>query len=558
MSNQPVIRIARFGKSSSGTDVKGRIAKILDIPISSEWTISDSRPQSNLYMVHFTPMADLSKYGSLRGVVVDVKARLVVARGFPEAIVINTASVQPNVSGNVSLTDRLGNNQSFNVAQTSFYPGLEGVTIIVFKHDGVVYFSSYHKFDTSRSRWGKSPPFKEIYEALGGPSPDQLFDSTNKYSPFYYRFMVVHPDLLYVSRMNVGKGYLVLLGMDTAWGSSPYPVNEVETTPKFPPPGSDPNALQITPAVSRSQPLDVNQVNYYLKYGSYEQFDDEYLDPRLGSGEFVMAYIRDAAGNLTHLLHLQGTAYEWRSGLRDNEANLELQFYRLTNDVRIRTNRRSGLLEFKRKYPIIPPLPVATVIADAENMVIWSQMKPVDDSMIQTWEQKYYNIWASMVVTAPPQQRSRVTPLYNRFKQDRIDVVNWLKSLYDTNAYADPKIGYVRVRQIVESAIQLARDETSQSSEIELTISQLVHKYLDNLIMTEEGRSLYTLAKTMKRYRKFRAIKQKKEVEKLVQSVGSVSLVTSRAGPSETPITGVRIPTYAEAAAGFLDTMINL
>ncbi len=546
MSAKPVIRMARFGKSSSGgNDVKGRIAKILNIQISSEWTISDSRPQSNLYMVHFTPLADLSKYGTLRGVVVDIKAGLVIARGFPEATIINTASVQPKVDGAISLVDQLGNKQSFNLAQTSFYPGLEGVTIMVFKHEGVVYFSSYHKFDISRSWRGKSPLFKAIYDSLGGPTADQLFDPTKKYSPYYYKFMIVHPELLYVSRANVGDGYIVFLGMDTAWGSSPYPSNEIETGYIYPPVGTDPNSLQVTPTTRLQVLLSYGQVNYYLRFGSHQQYDDQYIDPRLGSGEFVAAYVRDATGNLTHLLHIQGTAYEWRSSIRDGEANLELQFYRSTNDTRINTNRPSGLLEFKRRYPIFPPIPVDDVINEAKTMVIWPLIELPTDSMVKSWEQKYYNIWAAIVVTAPPQQRSRVTPLYHQFKQDRIDVANWLKSLYDTNIYADPKIGYVRVKQLVESAIQSARDETSRSREIKLTISQLVHKYLDQLILVEEGRSLYTLIKTMKRYRKFRAMKQKKEMEKLVQSVGNVFLSTTQTG--EASVSGVRIPTYAEA-----------
>ena len=503
-----------FGKTTGGDDIKNKIARIIGFTSTDNWVIVDSRPDKGLYLIHPGPTADIETFGHLRGIVVDINAKLIVSQGFPVPITINTSEIKPDIDGNVQLTDNLGIVQKFNTNSTLFYPGVEGVTMNIFKHDGIVYFSSYRKLDTSKSKLGKSKPFKQIYDELKGPTGDQLFDPTKKYSPFNYLFMLVSPDLLYVSRENVGNGYLVFLGLKQSWTSTRYPDNEIEKSPKFPPIGVTPDATQITPTVKFHQPLTVKQSNRFLTFGKYKMDYDQYMDPRLGTGEFIIVYKYNDQGQILNLYHLQGNAYDWRSSLKDNAINVELQFYKLTNDLKLNTNTPAGLVEFKRRYPIIPPIDRRELEKIYVNMSVWPKSGPVNDNMIKSKEQRYYNIWASFLLTVPPQQRHIIFLLFDKYKQDQIDISNWLFDLYKSDGYKDQSIGYSRVEQIVNTAIDTAEKQTSNSIKTDIeNIDKMVKRNIKSLIKNEEGRSLYKLVSTMERYLKFQERKRKAQLE---------------------------------------------
>ncbi len=202
----------------SNDDIRKIISNVLDIENSAAWQIVSSDPEHNLYMVHHKPEANLADYGQIRGIVIDTEAKAIICRsyGYTPTVMIDRITVQPG-DGNIHLIDELSFEHAMNPARIHFKIGFEGTMINVFKHDGKVYRSTRKRLDASRSRWGNSDTFMDMYWSLGGPGNDDLFDPDSKYSPYCHTFIIVHPDVLVVSKDNIGDGYLVYLGPKQMW-----------------------------------------------------------------------------------------------------------------------------------------------------------------------------------------------------------------------------------------------------------------------------------------------------------------------------------------------------
>lgn len=196
----------------SNDDTRTTISAILDIENSAAWEVISSDPDQHLYMVHHKPEADLSKYGNIRGIVVDTNAKTVVCRSYGYTPTVISNELKP-VDNELILTDEMGFNHTLNTEKCLFKTGFEGTLINVFKHNGVVYRTTRKRLDAGKSRWGNSKTFMEMYWSLGGPTDEMLFDPESKFSPYVHSFIIVHPDVLIVSKDNIGEGYLVYLGV---------------------------------------------------------------------------------------------------------------------------------------------------------------------------------------------------------------------------------------------------------------------------------------------------------------------------------------------------------
>src|SRR5437016_8433671 len=123
--------------TSPGPDlavVKQQIADILQVPNSPEWKIVDDREDKNLYLIHYERDADMTRFGGLRGIAVDIAARAVVSRGFgytPTAVA-DTIAVGPD--GKVQLDDEHGITHTLDAATFVAMTGWEATAVFMFKH----------------------------------------------------------------------------------------------------------------------------------------------------------------------------------------------------------------------------------------------------------------------------------------------------------------------------------------------------------------------------------------------------------------------------------------
>lgn len=495
--------------------MKKQIAEILGIELSNQWEITDGHPDEGLYLVHYTSESDLNQYGHIRGLVVDVEAKTVVCRsyGFTPTAIQDELKVE--VDGKYHIPDIYGNEHVVDPSRVQIKMGFEGTIMRVFKHNGNVYHSTHRRLTTTRSRWGNSIPFEEMYHQLNGPKDEELFNPASDYSPYCHLFLMVHPDVLNVTKDQIGSGYLVYLGPKQMWSvdldTCPYKQLTETGEPMGLNWGEDrrPNGgwiddtlylPQTLPEDNRGSPgtisplnLNLEEANYHLRYGFYEKPEIEPIDQRIGTGEFVMLYKMNEAGQIEGLLKVESPAYQWRLEMRDNDPNLKHRFYQLVNGSYINTDTAEGMAFYRSRYPILHRHDYVDILSHLEREGPFISWPGQDVTEIKNRDDRMYNIWMCYIISVPIHRQMEVALMYQELQRDRMDVIKWLQSL-DVIENLD-SIDSLRAQNIIKAARQLAHQKMSDSKS---SMANLVKDIIRNFIFKEEGTSLYRLVKAMK------------------------------------------------------------
>ena len=258
-----------------------------------EWDIVDGN--ADIALMHYRVnrgknyQQDSPAHPDVRGWVVDVHNLKLVAKSFPYTPAITLDQIDSD-----TIVD--DNGQVYRFDKPMYKEGFEGTTIRVFRHAGKTYYSSHRRLDTSKSRWGSSIPFRQMYDELGGPH--DLFDESKAYSPHCYVFLVVHPDVAHVSQKDIGNGWVQFLHRVTSYSKDncPYPIDQVDWTVK---------ELEPQKTISRQE---ANQV--------------------LKDGGFVIVSKSDGFA-----VKINSSDYSFRSNVRNNDPNLLHRFNELVDEV---------------------------------------------------------------------------------------------------------------------------------------------------------------------------------------------------------------------------------
>ncbi len=525
----------------SQDDTRRNISEVLGIENSAAWQIVSSDPEHHLYMVHHKPEANLAEYGQIRGIVVDTEAKTIACRsyGYTPTIVSDQVLIQPG-DGNIHLIDDLGLEHVVDPARSHFKMGFEGTLINVFKHDGKVYRTTRKRLDPSRSRWGSSKTFMEMYWSLGGPTDEVLFDPQSKDSPYCHTFIIVHPDVLVVSKDNVGEGYLVYLGPKQMWSldydESPYKqtqkdgslfpgiTQEVVNQDERPDAGWIDPAVHVPKTVSNMgenvshtpghaifspHNLSIEDANKHLLFGFYDPFAGyDKLDRRMLPGEFVIIHQLDESGAITGMLRVESTPYAWRSGMRDNNPNLLHRFFQLINGSYLRYNNPDGKSRYNSLYPIFEPFDKQSIKEQILNdgaYVVWPQDGPYyDPEYLMDKESRMYNIWLAYLNSVPLHRQKDVSGYLDYLYNKRGELIGWLRSV-ETRGQLDPTEYSRRMIDIISAARRFARQNVERGHDRnhngrKMSIKDLTRDNIRNLVMKEEGSSLYRLIRDMDRW----------------------------------------------------------
>lgn len=484
--------------------LREQIATILGVPNTESWQIVDTDTAAGLYLIHYTPDASMVRYGSLRGVVVDVPNKTVVARSYGFTPVISASSLAvAEYDGNIHLTDAINPNVDYDIdpKKTLFYPGFEGTIMRVFLHGGRVYHSTHKKLDAVRSRWGNSPTFVEIYRQLGGPSNEDLFDLSKNYSPIVHIFLLAHPSVQVASKTPIGAGYLVYLGPREMWdpAKSSYPTNEIDAVDHGIDAVVDFVANPQEPVVYAPRTMTLEEVNKHLTFGFHQPFDRTGLEDRLLPGEFIIAYLQTKEGQISGALRIESPAYHWRSSLRDNNPNLVHQFYLLSNGKFIQAQYDDEREVYLRKFPILSPYDeesINEVLTDGP-IIVWPQEDLTEETINEILadpDSRLYNIFLAFLYSLPGHFQQQAVDIYQDYQTSLQDVNDWL---VDLNANDDLAVELIppRARQIITNARGIARARIDQGSGENL--EPIVEREIGNLVQSEEGASLFRLANTV-------------------------------------------------------------
>ncbi len=461
--------------------VKDRIAKVLEIENNDYWHISDDDVSNDLYLVHYAETADMDKYGHLRGVVVDLQDNVVVCHSLGYSPIAVSDELVISVNNTVDVRDEFGIVHSTGTDRVAFKMGFEGVFVRAFHYRGKTYHSSYRRLDISRSKWGHSTTFEEMYGELGVPD-DQLFG--NGKPPYCYMFILVHPDVLNVSKQSIGPGFAVYMGASKIGDTTlpPASFNMVEDLP-----GNVDESVVFSPPFMK-----LARANKHLMYGFYEPHNPK--DKRLGTGEFLMMYIYNENGSVRRILRVQSSAYTWRSDTKGGQPNTYRRLYQLLNATYINTNKAHNNVQFRRDYPEMEEFDVGTIAQSVieSPIVVW----PESDTPLpfpRTWNSKFYNVWASLLMSVPLHSQRQVTGYFTRLISDRKSLVTWIQGI---EGYTNFDGINRRVKNIIFEARRSARNERSKTR----SFRERVRSKIRDLVIREEGIALYDLVFEMRKH----------------------------------------------------------
>ena len=476
---------------------KQTIAPMLNLDPNGSWDIV-SETETGLSMVHHKNDANMDIYAALRGVVVDTKKGNVVCYSYPHSPKFILSSL-PLENGRIQLNDTI----SLDVEKTKIKPGFEGPLIHVFKHGGKVYRSTRKRFDPSKSRWGNSKTFEEIYWDLNGPKDEVLFDSEKDYSPYCHTFIMVHPDMLVCTKYDVGSGYLVYLGPKQMYSveNCPYPIEEVDDTLRVPDTTSSYFQTEEKKVYS-PEAMDLDTANKHLTFGFYEEFPGyEYLDARLLPGEFVILEDLES-GNM---YRIESPAYNWRSEMRNNNPNLLHRFHELLDYAYLK-NTPEDVEKYVSTFPILSFFDTESLETTLKttNIVVWPQNTEVELKVPNTRDTKLYNIWQCFLVSVPLCRQKEVVTYYNNLIARRTEITEWLDDLSRTEKL-DMSTFSKRVQDILVKTKLFATNKVKRGENIDYktkkakSVEELTKDNIRNFISKELGSSLYRILKEMDR-----------------------------------------------------------
>jgi len=466
---------------------KVTISHILGIENNDNWQVISS--DDNVHLVHYSQNADLNQYSSLRGVVVDTEEKRIVCSSFGYAPSFTVDYVEEGVNTVVDEYDKVHN---VDLTNAKFRIGYEGTILRVFKHKGKVYYSTHRRLDASKSTWGNTKTFTEMYSELGGPTEDELFPEDIESPPYVYVFLVSHPDVMMCSHVPTQTGFIVFLGrldMSGNGNDEELPFKHRLITDR------DVIDLNEEQGIISSRYLSTDEANKFLRTGFHNL--DNKRDKRLSHGEFVIAEVPNGEqnnypGENVSLYKFASPAYEWRCNMRGKDSNLYHRFFALATD----SYGKKPLEKYYREYPIVPCfvheeqvkelLQQGWILEWPNNKrqnVLATKKKPSNKELL-------YNIWACFLLSVPLAFQEKVADFLSSYSKDRIKVVDWLLEKYDDEEFAEPR----RAADILEIADErTARDAKDDTYDAVLrsNISKLVHR--------EYGLSLYKLVNAMKK-----------------------------------------------------------
>ena len=477
---------------------KEEIAPILGLQADDPFEIVST--DGDLTMVHYREDADISIYATLRGVVVDKKARKIVAYSlpYPTRHISNCIPVNGN---NVVLGD-----VEMNVDKVKFKIGYEGTLVTVFKHGGKVYRTTRKRLDFSKSRWGKSKTFGEMYEQNGGPKDEELFDPNKDYSPYCHYFILVDPGVLICTKDQVFSPYVVYLGNKSMYSvkGCPYPSESVDFDLHIP---SIREKEGKEGKLNSPREITLDEANKHLLFGFYQEFECPNLDARLLPGEFVI--VENVDDGISY--RVESVSYAWRSEMRNNNPNLLHRFFELLDHAYLK-NDEEGVNKYIQTFPILTPYDQSS-LEKTLPMVIWPQS---DAPFPISKDDKLYNIWQCFLMSVPLVRQKEVFGFYNILLERRNELVAWLIERSENIESLDLSAYSKRAQDILIKTRQFATDNFKKRKNIdfktglEKDIPTMIRENIFNFISKERGSSLYRLIREMNNFKNPRTTSEDK------------------------------------------------
>lgn len=482
------------------------MALVPNIQSLDGWDVIDSIQDEGLYMVG-PDDENMQRLGFLIGMVIDLPNRVILS-GSPGFIHTSvTDQIETDFKGDVHLKDVFGDDHHLEKGQYTIKPFFEGVRLRVFYHNGNMYVCSEKKLNVNKSKLPGSITFLEMFESLGGPPVENLYDISKFYSPWVYHFKISNSDTRWVNKIPNSKGFLIFEGTTRNYDAttSPYVPNKVDykmwdidanTTRDF-----GEIMLGLTSKLLVLTPIDLDVANLFLVNGFNPLINNPETKPddiRLGPGEAVIITMIPEGGD-PYQIQVWSTAYEWRFGIVGENSHLPHQFYVLSNMIYIDTASTNGIKDFNSKMPLFAQYDVEQLaghIMDVGPLQTWPNELVPKIGDVSTPDGKLFNVWAALLMAVPFDQQKVVAPLFNDFFEERDKVIVWIQTIEESYENIDIEAIGARANVIIKEARRLATKGTMPG----LSTAEQIKRNVEFFINRERTDSLYRLIKKMKNW----------------------------------------------------------
>ena len=338
----------------------------------SQFTVADAMVEKGLYLLHFdTENIRSSKDGDsvreLRGTIVDINTKQIACASFgyiPTAVLGDESRIKSIFKENEVFTDCSDNEYSLDkfeegyqsiLSNTDFtydvFPLYEGTMIRVWKHNGELMISSHKKIDCSKSHWGSSGQFRNLF--LEYTKDFELSGYTNNFTVHY--FILMNEDLLVCSKfpMTNRKGLVIYVGTrdknNMNIGKAGWMLIDKMKLPTL-------TNDEIHNGTGTFYAPDLitkySEVTKLLTKGFYSHPAVEQTNPLCLGEAIVVAY--NDKGRRKHI-RIVSPAYKHRSELVDNNPNILHRCYTiLTKTLYPKSEEDTYLQDF-------PPIPIVDI-----------------------------------------------------------------------------------------------------------------------------------------------------------------------------------------------------
>lgn len=477
--------------SYKGDEVTSHAARILGLENVRGWEVTD-REEEELALVHYTEDADMTTRGHLRGLLLDLETDTVLADSFGYTSTAVASQIVP-FGSTLTIKDTEGQNHVFDMNNVTIKRVFEGVVIRVLWRKGKLYRITHKRINPEKSRWGSSKSFLTMYDEAGGPTADQLFDTTKPFSSTSYDFLVVDQALLVGTRQRVNRPYIVCLAQRTV--DTKRPAEEVAPGIANFTTSSTINGCVNESFIHQPNALSIDEANHHLVYGYYTAFDA--VDPRQLTGEAVIVY-NMVDGVIGDIVKVHSPAYDWRVKLRGNNPNIVNQFYCLLNSVYGDVNSEEAWTALSSKYilfPLYDEQSVKALYEQSQGILVIPQGEVTREDY-STRDARIHLLWINYVLSLPPHAQGDALNILHNFKTDKSDLIQWLQELEETMPNIEAAEVSTRVKGIISSARRLARQRVANGDNysargVYMKLPMVIKSTIRNLINKENGTSLY-------------------------------------------------------------------
>lgn len=394
-------------------------------------TVCDTR-EKHVYFYHQDPQltpSTLTKehyknISKFYGMILDLQKMKVALPSSPYIPKAISSSIKPSNKNLITYTDETGTQHTFNIHTTTFHRSLEGPMVRIFKYRGRIRMTTKHFINGEGRRWGNSTTFMDLYTQLQGPW-EKLFPHKEDIedSGYCYRFTIVHPELLCVSRVSLESGFLRYLGAIKIKQGYTKPPVTLETVSNLPPKISK-------PFIYHEKPLKVKEAHNFLTYGFYRPTNTS-LPPKYLPGEAVV--IMDVDDH-SKCLHLLSESYHWRQEMRGADpslANRLFTFLDMSEDP-IKEPGEGDKLKLG-ELPYRDLKDIRSMIANAMPVVFWTGGER--RNWAKSVAERKLNAMYNALMIFPLHRQGDIIKYFDYENRCRDYIVSWLFTLWEKGVY---------------------------------------------------------------------------------------------------------------------------